>query len=215
MNAEIEDRIKKIIETSTKKAAIAEWTEAIQKQMVPLYNYRFDHVQQVVALAKHLAEGTDANMDVITLAAWLHDIDKPGVGGNSVHGEDSARLTEEVLVGEGVELKLVEKVSDVVRQHVGLTLKKPLQPIEAQILWEADKVLKLGMIGLLQYILNGTRLFPGRDLSGIAYDVREFLSLASQVANCVVTERGKEVAEQRLQTLNELSRILDSEVNLE
>ena len=214
MKAGIEDRLNKLVETSTRKAAIEEWNEAIKMQMVPLYNYRFDHVQQVVSLAKHLAKDTDANLDVIILAAWLHDIDKPGVGGDSIHGVDSARLTEEVLVEEGIDPEIVSKVSDVVKQHVGLTLEKPLEPLEAQILWEADKILKLGMIGLLQSTLNGTRLFPGRGLNKIAKDLREFLPLASQIVECVVTERGKVVANKRLESLFQLSTILDAEMNV-
>ncbi|MHA1944284.1 MAG: hypothetical protein ACW96M_07805, partial [Candidatus Thorarchaeota archaeon] len=74
MKSDIEHRLRKIVEVSTRKAAITEWKEAAKSRNVPLYNYRLDHADAVVTLAKHIAKGSDADMEVITLAAWLHDL---------------------------------------------------------------------------------------------------------------------------------------------
>lgn len=215
MKENIEKNLRKIVEVSTRKVATEEWRTSSEKQLVPLYNYRLDHIDEVVDLAKHIASGTDANMDVIVLAALLHDLAKPGIGGIPVqhHGIASAKLAEDILPEEGVDPEMIAQVSDVIRKHVGLTLKKPLEPIEAQILWEADKLLKLGMIGFLQYVLNGVRILPGRSLEKIADDLREFLNLASNIADSVVTERGRAIAQERLKTLHFVSKTLDSELN--
>ena len=43
--------------------------------------------------------------------------------------------------------------------------------------------------------------------------LREFLPLAADLADCVVTERGKEVASERLQRLHLLADMLDSELS--
>jgi uncharacterized protein len=214
MNENIEKSLRRIIEVSTKKAAIEEWRAASEKQMIPLYNYRFDHIEEVVYLAKHIASGTDANMDVVILAAWLHDLAKPGIGGIPAehHGVASAKLAEHILLEEGIDPETIAQVSDAIQKHVGLTIKESLNPIEAQILWEADKILKLGMIGLIQHILNGVRLFPGRSLIQIGTSLHEFLPLASDIAQCMVTDRGKELAQERLETLKEISKYLDSEL---
>jgi uncharacterized protein len=214
MKSEIELRLRKIVEISTRKAAIFEWKKAAENQKVPLYNYRGDHIDEVVELAKHLAEGTSADMEVITFAAWLHDLAKPGVGGIPAkhHGIVSAEMAEEILSKEKVDRDTIVKVSDVIRKHVGLTLEKPLEPIEAQIIWEADKILKLGIIGVLQGLLNGTRLVPGRSMVQIADDIREFLALANSIADCVVTDIGKSIAQERLRTLKILSETLDREL---
>ena len=215
MKSDIEQRLRKIVEVSTRKAAIAEWEDAAKTQRVPLYNYRLDHAEEVVVLAKQIAKGSDADMEVITLAAWLHDLAKPGVGGIPAkhHGIVSAEMAEEILTQEKIDRKTIEKVSDSIGKHVGLTLKQPLEPIEAQILWEADKILKLGMVGLLQYVLNGVRIFPGRSLVQIAEDTREFLKLATNIAECMVTERGRAIAQERLKTLHFVSKTLISELN--
>jgi uncharacterized protein len=215
MRDDIEQRLKTIVQVSTRKVAISEWNEAANNQKVPLYNYRGDHIEEVVVLAKHIAEGTAADMEVITLAAWLHDIAKPGVGGIAAqhHGIASAEMAEEILTQEKIDRKTIECVSDVIRKHVGLTLKQPLEPLEAQILWEADKILKLGMIGFLQYILNGVRIYPGRSMEKLADETHEFLNLATDITACMVTERGKEIAQERLKTLHHVSETLHSELN--
>jgi HD superfamily phosphodiesterase len=215
MNSDIEQRLRKIVEVSTRKAAIEEWRESAKTQRVPLYNYRFDHIEEVVVLAKQIAKGTDADLEVITLAAWLHDLAKPGVGGISAqeHGVVSAKMAEEILTLEKIHRRKIEKVSDVIRKHVGLILKQPLDTLEAQILWEADKILKLGVVGLLQNILNSVRLFPGRSMKEIATDIRDFLNLATNITECMVTEHGREIAKERLKTLQYLSETLDAELN--
>ncbi|MDH4214072.1 MAG: HD domain-containing protein [Candidatus Thorarchaeota archaeon] len=214
MTAGIEEQIKRMVANTTSKAAIEEWIEASKSQQEPLYNYRGDHVEQVVGLAKHLASKLDADMEVIILAAWFHDFAKPGLGGIEIqhHGVASAELAKEYLTKNGYEIDIVEKVCDVIRKHVGLTLDRPLEPIEAQILWEADKIHKLGLVGLLQYVLNGIRMHPGKNLSDFHIQLVEFLPLASRIAASVVTERGKELAFERLQTLQDLTRILESEL---
>ena len=214
MKEDIEKNLRKVVEITTRKAAMEEWITAAERQKVPLYNYRFDHINEVVDLAKYIAEGTDANMEVVILAAWLHDIAKPGVGGISAqrHGIASAEIAEEILNEEGVDSETIVQVSDVIRKHVGLTIKEPLEPIEAQVIWEADKIFKLGLVGLLQSVLNGIRLFPGQSMKDIGMKLREFLPLATDLASCVVTERGKEEAKERLQRLHLLADMLDSEL---
>jgi len=215
MKENTEKNLKKIVEVSTRKAAIEEWRTASEKQFVPLYNYRLDHIEEVVELAKHIASETEANMEVVVLAAWLHDLAKPGIGGIPAqhHGVASAELAEYILPEQGIDPETIVQVSDVIRKHVGLTIKEPLEPIEAQVLWEADKIIKLGIVGLLQYVLNSVRISPGQGLKDIANKLREFLPLAADIAGCVVTDRGKVIAEERLQRLQILSEMLDSELN--
>jgi len=215
MKPHSEEQIRAFVLSATTSAAIEEWKEASEDQKKPLYDYRGDHVEQVVALAKHLASKTDADMEIVILAAWFHDSAKPGLGGIEIrdHGVASAELAREWLVKNGYDTGRVEKICDVIRKHVGLTLDKPLEPIEAQILWEADKIHKLGLVGLLQYILNGIRLHPGKSLSDFHSQLLEFLPLAARIATSAVTDRGRELASERFKTLQDLARILESELN--
>jgi len=214
MILDIENQLQQLIESSTKKAAIEEWKSSSKKQRRPLYNYRGDHVEQVVRLAKHIGSSTDADMEIVILAAWFHDLAKPGIEGVEIrhHGEVSAELAEEWLAQAGYDIDIISRVTDAVRKHVGLKLEKPLEPIEAQVLWEADKIFKLGIVGLLQYVLNSIRISPGQNLEAIAEKLREFLPLAEDIAGSVVTEKGKEIAAERLNNLHQLADMLDSEL---
>jgi uncharacterized protein len=215
MKFDVESQLEQIIETSTRKAAINEWRSSSENQRIPLYNYRGDHVQQVVHLAKYIGEVTDADMEIVVLAAWFHDIAKPGIEGIEIrhHGEVSAELAEDWLANAGYDVDTIKQVADAVRKHVGLTLERPLEPIEAQVLWESDKILKLGIIGLLQYILNGIRITPGQSLDDFSDRLKEFLPLAEKLAGSVVTERGKEIAKERHERLRILSKMLESELH--
>ena len=214
MNPEIENQLRQMVTNSTRKAAVDEWKKSANKQRLPLYNYRGDHVEQVVRLVKEIGPTTDADMDIVILAAWLHDLAKPGIEGIEIrhHGIASAELAEDWLAQAGYDAKTITQVADAVRKHVGLKLNKPLEPIEAQVLWEADKILKLGIIGLLQYVLNGIRITPGQNLHDIAKKLRNFLTLAGDIASSVVTEKGKEIAAERLKKLHHLVDMLDSEL---
>ena len=216
MNDTSFDDFQKLIEATTTKAAIEEWRDSGNNQKYPLYNYRNDHVHEVVDLARHIASFVNADMEVVTLAAWFHDSAKPGIGGLSAknHGETSAGIAEHHLAASGIDPITIARVAEVMKKHVGLTLKKPLEPIEAQVLWEADKILKLGLIGVLHYILNGIRITPGMSLPVISERIREFLPLAKRIADSMVTDRGKAIAQERLRTLQDFSKTLELELNL-
>jgi HD superfamily phosphodiesterase len=214
MKPEIEKQLRLLIEKTTSEAAMEEWRNAAESQGPPLYNYRGDHIEQVVRLAKYLASGTQVDMDVVTLAAWLHDYAKPGIGGVSAenHGKASSEFAAGWLKERGFDASLITRVCYAIEKHVGLTLKKPLGSIEAQIIWESDKILKLGLIGMLQYVLNGTRFQPGLTLREYHSKLVAFLPLAQKIAASITTEKGKVLASERLRILEYLVRTLGDEL---
>lgn len=217
MKRNIEKQIKAHILSTTAAAAIEEWKEASDNQKKPLYDYRGDHVEHVVKLAKSLAVAVNADLEVVTLAAWFHDSAKPGLEGLKIrnHGVASAAHAREWLQENEFDSLLIDRVCDAIEKHVGLTLKKPLEPIEAQVLWEADKIYKLGVIGLLQYILNGIRIEPGNDLRDFYDKLVEFLPLASRIANSMSTKKGKELGRVRLEALEYIIQELGTELNID
>ncbi len=196
-----EKNLERIVEEKTKLCATEEWKEAQSKSELPLYDYRFDHVKQVVALVKRIGPTVDADMEVLTLAAWLHDIAKPGIGGVKDHGQESAKISSAILRDLGVNNDTIERVMDVISKHVGLTLEHPLEPVEAQVLWEADKLDKIGIAGLLHFVLNGILIKPGMDSNAIALEVRSYLPLAERIAASMNIETSKKIAAERLQHL--------------
>jgi len=212
MKPDLEQKLKEMVLRQSAEAAREEWTRVLSSSERPLFDYRYDHVSQVVATAKRLAVLTGADMEVIALASWLHDLAKPGIGGTENHGDASAVMARDILLGEGVSRTTVDRVCDAIRKHVGLTLNKPLTPLEAQVLWDADKIVKLGIIGFSHYVINGIKLKPGLNIVEIAGEVRSFIPLAERIAASMNTGPGKEMAEIRLEHLKAVSSFLDREI---
>ncbi|MHA1938748.1 MAG: HD domain-containing protein [Candidatus Thorarchaeota archaeon] len=212
MKEDLKAELEEIVRMGSEKAAIEEWSSAQANHDVALYNYRFDHVKFVVNIAREIAQQVGADEQVVTIAAWLHDIAKPGMGGVQRHGDAGAERAREILLEKSVSPAVIERVCDVIRKHVGLTLESPVQPLEAQVLWDADKIVKLGAIGLIHYLVNGIKMNPGFLLYEVSAEVNEFLKLAEKIVESMNTQPGKALAEKRFATLKYIAAALETEL---
>ncbi len=206
-----EDILSHVVREQTRIAAREEWTSAQRDSQEPLFDYRYDHVCQVVELAKRIGMSLEADMEIIILSAWLHDIAKPGLGGVKDHGIESAKIARTIMQSYGIRHETIEKVTDVIVKHVGLTLESPLEPLEAQVVWEADKLTKLGVTGFVHYIINGIRMRPGMLLDAIARTIKDFLPLAEDIARSMHTEPARKMADERLNNLRAMSAMFEYE----
>lgn len=214
MEDRLDAELMEFIRSTTEKAAREDWVRAVRAQDAPPYNYRFDHVAEVVKVAEYLAEGTSADPLVIRIAGWLHDAAKPGIGEMKNHAEASAEIAFALLSETKLEQQLIEKVCDTIRKHAGLTIDEPLEPLEAQILWEADKIVKLGMIGFMHYVLNSVQMAPGKTLRDLSRETEKYLPLATKIAASMHTKKGRKMAKERLETLKRVSNALSTELEL-
>jgi uncharacterized protein len=114
-------------------------------------NYRWEHVQVVVRLGFELARLTGADVDVVEAAAWLHDVRKKGK--NDHHGVEGAKAAQEILKATDFPKDKIDQVSDAISKHVGLYKDNIIEPLEAAILWDADKLAKLGATSVLHSFL--------------------------------------------------------------
>ncbi len=108
------------------------------------YRFRWEHVQQVTLEAQHLAQLLHADREIATAAAWLHDICK--VEPN--HGVRGAEAAAEFLAHTSFDKEKIPAVSHAIRHHAGLFRRPgaaPLTPVDTAILWDADKLTKLGV----------------------------------------------------------------------
>lgn len=125
--------------------ARARWQVAADA-VIP-FNYRWEHVQEVARLACALAAATGADPEVAEAAAWLHDICK----GQPEHARAGACAAARFLAGTDFPPAKVAAVAGAIAQHEGLTRPAgapPMQPTEAAVLWDADKLSKLGVQAL-------------------------------------------------------------------
>lgn len=164
------------------------------------FNYRWEHVQATVRLAVRLAELTGAEPEVVEAAAWLHDVAK---GPGRDHGREGAIAARRVLACTDLAPYKVEGVADAISKHVGLVIPEPVQPLEAAVLWDADKLTKLGATGVLLHtayrVLAGQGTLP--DLLGwLSFPVME------GVVGCLHTAPARAAGRQRLRVYEELCR---------
>jgi len=99
------------------------------------------HIEKIIEFSKILAKETDADMEIIEISAWLHDIKK--IKGerddHHVYGADEA---EELLKRLKYPEDKIKKVKHCILTH-STDKKYPPESIEAQILNNADAMSSL------------------------------------------------------------------------
>jgi uncharacterized protein len=223
MRTDLEEKMRELVLGESAEAALYEWANFFSGLKVPPWNYRGDHVAEAVAIAKQLAKETSANMEVVVMATWLHDCASMNTAGTprpagSTHPEACANKAREFLSGEEVDEAIINQVCDAIRQHGGYTRKDPetpLEPLEAQIVWEADKLTKLGLTSIIRQILNGIRYEPNPSMKEILQRVQEWMAFIHEVAACMVTAPARRMATQRIQNYEEFITRLERELFFE
>ena len=133
------------------------------------FEYRWEHVQAVVRLAIRLAERTGADREVCEAAAWLHDVAKAQLpaGGGSAKTTGAMERPSPRAASWPRPISLphkIEAVADAIAKHVGLSHDEPVEPLEAAVLWDADKLTKLGATIVLHGV--GYLLAEGTNTTG-------------------------------------------------
>lgn len=113
------------------------------------FSYRWEHVQAVVSVAAKLAELTGADADVVEAAAWLHDICKEA---GDRHPQEGARFALRFLPTTDFPPKKIKRVAKAIEEHMGLWRDKPLKKLESQVLWDADKLTKIGITAAVHWM---------------------------------------------------------------
>ncbi len=153
------------------------------------FNYRWEHVQTVVGLALHLVQELGGDPEVVEAAAWLHDICKT----QPRHGEAGAQEAQEILAGTDFPVRKIPLVVAAIRQHVGLFREEgapPLEPLEAAILWDADKLSKLGVQAIV-YAMSA----PYANGQGLAERRQHFTQFTRDVLARTVASMNTEPAQ--------------------
>ncbi len=199
------------------------WREAVQEVMrhateaealarfgkrKPAFNYRWEHVTVVVTLANRLAELTGADRDVVEAAAWLHDVRKEA---KEKHPQEGAKFARKFLPKTDFPPQKIEQVARAIEDHMGLWLEKPLTNLESQVLWDADKLAKIGLTAVFHF--TGNVLAKGKpttteDLIVMGSDAE----WQTKTVASMHTEPARRAAADRLQAYNQLWSLLGGEL---
>jgi uncharacterized protein len=122
----------------------------------------FDHALRVLALAERIGRAEGADLEIVRTAALLHDVaqaEEKSTG--ACHAEAGAQRAREILQGHPPEK--IEAVAQAIATH-RFRKKSTPQTLEAQVLYDADKLDAIGAIGVARaYAISGQK---GRRLWG-------------------------------------------------
>jgi len=156
-----------------------------------LLAYRWEHVRQVVGLALRIGSRT-----------WLHDIGK----GQPNHAAVGAAEARNFLATTDFPPEKIETVVAAIAQHEGLTRPvgaPPLEPLEAAVLWDADKVSKLGVSALA--LALGSANVKGNTLAARYHYTADFANrVLARTVQSMNTAPGRALAERRHADMLEL-----------
>jgi uncharacterized protein len=109
----------------------------------------FDHILRVYRMAEHLAQAEGADLQIVGAAALLHDATGPGVGqARAEHQHASAAFAGQVLAAEGWPAERIAAVQHCIRAHRFRDAREQPETLEAQVLFDADKLDAIGAIGI-------------------------------------------------------------------
>lgn len=187
-----------------------------QMEETPPFDYRWEHIKAVVAMADNLAKELGADDEVVRAAAWLHDLAKEELAeGRDSHGEASAQEAKKILEATDFPKDKIPRVMEAIAQHVGLFREEPLPNLEAAILWDADKLSKLGATSLVHFHMSNPARQPGMTTEHVLAREREWLDLAKRTVESMNTSPGKKMARQRYKFLEAFYRQLARELGKE
>ncbi len=112
----------------------------------------FDHVLRVVHLADRIAQAEGADRDIVHAAALLHDIGLDE--GRAGHETSAANRAQEILSAQGYDETFCNAVAHAIESHRFRSGPTP-QTLEAQVLFDADKLDAIGAIGIARAFAFG------------------------------------------------------------
>jgi len=179
----------------------------------PPFNYRLEHLKAVVCIAEGLALKLGADRQIVRAAAWLHDLAKEGIAelvedGHGVKGAEEARR---ILERTDFPKEKIDAVCQAIAEHVGLYRDHPLEPLEAAILWDADKSAKLGAISLVHFFCLSPCLGPAT-IDALLAEGRRWLGLQAKMVESMNTPLGRETGRKRYEVVRGFYKQLEREL---
>lgn len=176
-------------------------------------SHDWEHTERVLNNALHIAKVENADIEIITISALMHDIAREHQDkskGKICHAELGAELAEKILQNLGLEEYKIEQVKHCIKTHRFRGTNEP-KTIEAKVLYDADKLDSIGAIGIgRSFVFAGehgakvhnnalsfeevqkTESYTNEDTA-----FREFAVKLIKIKNKMLTKEGRKLAEKR------------------
>ncbi|WP_252311204.1 HD domain-containing protein [Sinobaca sp. H24] len=162
----------------------------------------FWHTERVAKQAVALGKETDANLYVVELTAWLHDIADKKLNSTEEEGLNNVRHW---LSSHGVESDIAGQVMDIIEtmSFRNGTNKAEMKTIEGKVVQDADRLDAMGAIGIARaFAYSGTHGKPlhepaSADRKDRDTAIQHFFDKLLRLKSLMNTEEAKKLAHHR------------------
>jgi uncharacterized protein len=140
-------------------------------------------------LAEFIALKEEADLEIIRVAAELHDIARDSSTGN--HALEGAKMAEKILKEKGYHKEFIEKVKQCITSHSFSSGVVP-ETLEAKILSDADKLDAMGAIGVARAFM-----FAGETGRSIEDSLVHFEEKLLKLREILHTNTARNIGEKR------------------
>ena len=109
------------------------------------FRNRFEHTMRVYRWAIKLQAKVGGDLEIIALAALLHDV---GWEEGREHGEVGAEIAVEYLDSIGLQTEKIKRIGEIIQVHDDKDTKRELS-LECQVVMDADLLDEVGAISIL------------------------------------------------------------------
>lgn len=197
---------------STENLTSKIWKEAKKFFLRSRGSHDWDHTERVYRLCLRLGKREGADLDILKLAALLHDVgrlEEDKSNGLVCHGKAGAKIAREILKKHKVNAGIINKVIHCIKSHRFRRGTKP-KTTEARVLFDADKLDSIGAVGIGRAFLFAGEV--GARLHNADTDIkttkpytredtayREYIVKLRRIKDLMFTEAGRRLAESRHQ----------------
>jgi uncharacterized protein len=175
-------------------------------------SHAWDHTLRVYRLCNRIGAAEGADLDVVRIAALLHDIGRSrqdAEHGRICHAREGERLARPLVAELALEPQCRENVLHCIRAHRFRGEDRP-RTLEARVLFDADKLDAIGAVGVARAFLFagevGARLHnPEADVARTRpyseddTGYREYRLKLCRIRERMLTDAGRALAEARHQ----------------
>ena len=192
----------------------AEVIEFVRKQTAengrpPNYPFRsrFEHTLRVYRWAIKLQSKLGGDLDIIVLAALLHDI-----GWDEVrpHGEVGAEIAVDYLDSLGVDPEKIAKIGEIIMMHSDKDTEAELS-LECRIVMDADLLDEVGAVGIL-WDAMATAQEDEASYKRAYYRIKNFYRINKPKIKRCKTDAGRVEYNKRMQLIEEFIFQLEKEL---
>lgn len=166
----------------------------------------YSHVLQVVRYAIQIAGAIpdEVNPFVLICGALFHDVGWIGTGTGVLHGLRGATIVDEYFDSTWVSADIKKKIKRIVIRHT-VTSMMPPQTVEEKIVWDADGLDGMGLIG----ILRGLVVEEGSIEEILTEEFRESRKTYDKLYFQESRRIGQELHEETLEVIHSFKKALD------